>query len=48
MVNATELANNFTGRQVGHNQGYLQDLNFSLLNYNEGGVLSAFSKTNQN
>ncbi len=44
---ATKSYNNSIGFRVGYDQGYLKDLNFSPLNYNEGGLLYALNYTNQ-
>lgn len=38
---------NQIGIQIGYNQGYLKDLNFSALNYKEGGLLYSFNYTHQ-
>ena len=47
-TNTTEQTKNCVGLQVGYNHGYLKDLNFSPLNYKEGGLLYALNYTNQN
>jgi hypothetical protein len=43
----SKVYKNQIGIQVGYNQGYLKDLNFSPLNYKESGTLYALNYTHQ-
>ena len=45
--NLSKVLNNKIGIQIGNNFGYLKDLNFSVLNYNESGLLYSLDYINQ-
>jgi len=47
-TNTSKPFNNRIGLEIGYNQGYLKDDNFSALNYKESGLLYSLSYTNQN